>query len=112
METLPGRANYDLARLKIYGHLVSCRYRARRGWTFQNREADVQRVAVEDAREALRDHARDAASLDRKRGVFAGRAAAEVAPGHYDVAAPDPGGEGGVDVLHAVRRQFRGDRGV
>ena len=106
MKRLPRGMVRDFARFKIDRHLVAGGYGVRGGGALQYGEADVERVSVEDACEGLRDDARDSTRLDSDGGVFARRSAAEVAPGDKNVAALDTVGESGVDILHAVRRQF------
>ena len=65
-------------------------------------QAHVDRVAVEDAREALGDHAGDAGGLDGHGGVLAAGAAAEVLVGDHDVAGLHAAHERGVKILEAV----------
>ena len=81
----PGRFIGDGAGRKINRYLVAvCNLRRRFG-AFQNREADVDGVAVENAREARRNDAGDAARADGNRRMFAGGAAAEVRTADDDV---------------------------
>src|ERR1700730_14950384 len=54
-----------------------------------HRQADVDRVPVEDPGEAARDHRLDPGCLDRHRGVLARAAAAEVAATDDDIARLD-----------------------
>ena len=69
-------------------------------------QTDVDAVAVEDAGKALGNDHRDAGGLDAQRCVLTGGAAAEVGPGHDDVAGLDGGSEIRVDVLHCVGGQL------
>ena len=74
----PGRFIGDGAGGKINRYLVAvCNLRRRFG-AFQNREADVDGVAVEDTGKALGNHAVNAGGLDGNGGMLAGRTAAEV----------------------------------
>lgn len=81
----PGRFIGDGAGRKINRYLVAvCNLRRRFG-ALQNREADVDGVAVENAREARRNDAGDAARADGNRRMFAGGTAAEVRAADDDV---------------------------
>ena len=68
----------------------------------QERQADVDAIAVKDAREARGDDDRDARCLDGNRRMLARGAAAEVAAADHDVAFLDIRCEALVDVDHAV----------
>ena len=78
----------------------------RRRLALQDRQADVDGVAVEDPGKGGGDDAGDAARLDGERRVLPGRAAAEVLVGHHDVARLHLVDEVRVDVLHAVGGQL------
>ena len=109
---IPGRFIGDGAGRKINRYLVAvCNLRRRFG-AFQNREADVDGVAVENAREARRNDAGDAARADGNRRMFAGGTAAEVRAADDDVPRLHLLRKGCVNVLHAVLRKLIGRGGV
>src|SRR5579862_4503631 len=58
-------------------------YRFRR---FEDRQPNIERVTIEDSREALGNHCRRARRLDCNRGYLAARAATEVRIGYDNVA--------------------------
>src|SRR5690606_13854442 len=74
----------------------------------EQRQADVDGVAEEDARERPSKHDRDARGGDGEGRLLAAGAAAEVLAGHQHVALPQAGDELRVVVLQQVDSQLRG----
>ena len=103
---------HDGAGVGVDAHHVALRDRVAGLGAFHDGEADVDGVAVEDAREALRDDHADARRLDSHRGVLARAAAAEVLVRHDDVAGARAADEAGVEVLQAVPGELCRVRGV
>ena len=106
LEGLSGRLVGDESGIEVHLYLVAlgdglCGLRC-----LDDREADVQRVPIEDAREALGDDTADAAGLKHLRCVLTGGAAAEVLATDDDVACIKLLQEVLVDVLHRVARQL------
>ena len=89
--TCTGRQVADLAGAQVDLELVLLADAAR--VALQHGQADVDGVAEEDAREALRQHGADAGELDDARRVLAARAQAEVAAADDEVAGLHLGGE-------------------
>jgi hypothetical protein len=103
-----GRARRQIAHLprrKVELQPVACRDLVGLAEE-ERRQAQVERVAIEDAREALRQHRADAEDLQRLRGLFAARSHSEVLAADHDVARLDLGGELGIDRLEAVLRHL------
>ena len=93
----------DNAFIHIDRKLVALVYRVHRLFTFDNRQTDINRVAVEDTRKAFCDNKRDTALLNRNRCVLALRAAAEIITCDHYIAFLNTVYEGFVQILHAVR---------
>src|SRR5438105_1471662 len=70
----------------------------------QDREAEVDRVAEEDARERVGHHHAHARAADRHRRDLARRAASEIGAGHQDVAGADLLGPAILVAGHAFHR--------
>ena len=102
----------DGAGVGVNAHHVAVGDRVRGLGALQDGESHVDRVAVEDAREALGNDARDARGLDGHRRVLARRTAAKVLVGHDDVARLHARDEGLVEVLEAVLGKLGGVRRV
>ena len=85
-EALAGGSILDHAGIQMDGHLVAVADGLGRRRTLDDRQADINRVAVEDAGEAVRDDELNTAGLDGDGRVLAGGAAAEVAPRDDDAA--------------------------
>jgi hypothetical protein len=80
--------------------------------TFENRQTDVYRIAVEYAREGFCDDTADTAALDDKRCVLTRGATAEIEPCDDNVALFYFSDELTIDILHAVLRQLVNVGGV
>ena len=87
-------------------YLVACINAVRRCLALEDRQTDVDGVAVEDTRERGRDNAGNAVLTENKRCVLTGGAAAEVAGRDNDVARVHILDEIRVDVLHCVGGQL------
>src|SRR5437773_7295142 len=72
----------------------------------ESRQPEVDRIPVEEAGERLGDQRRDAEVLQRLRRLLARRSGAEIATADDDVAFVHTGGKGGIDIFHAVARDF------
>jgi 3-isopropylmalate/(R)-2-methylmalate dehydratase small subunit len=92
----------------IHGDRVACCDAIDGVRRLHDRQAGVDGVAVEDAREALRDHHRDARGLERDGRMLAARSAAEVLLGHQDVTRANALDEAGVEILQRVSGQLGG----
>ena len=112
LKFLARRLVADDAEGKIAGDRVAFLDRFDGFGAFEDREPDVDGIAVEDAREGVGDDEGDAARLDGDGRVLARRAAAEVVFGDDDVALLHLVHEVLVDVLHAVEGELFGGRGV
>ena len=108
LEGLAGSLIGDDAGIKIHTDRIACADGVHGLGAFHDGQADVDAVAVEDAREALGDDDRDSGGLDGQRCVLTGGAAAEVPAAHHDVAVLDVVDEVLVNVLHAVAGQLSG----
>ena len=75
---------------------------------FEEHEAHVEGVAVEDAGEAVADHGADACADDGEGRVFTGGTAAEVAARHDDVAFVDALDPAGFEAFHAGFAELAG----
>ena len=102
----------DNARIEVDGNGVAVLDFLCRLVALEDRETDVDRVAVEDAREGGGDDAGNAARLDRDGRVLTRGAAAEVFLGDHDVALLHLVDELRVDILHAVCRKLLMGGGV
>ena len=80
--------------------------------TFQNGQADVDGIPIEDSGEALGDDAAGTAGLDDQRGVLPGRAAAEVPARHHHISGLYLTDILRVDILHAVLGKLLGIGGI
>ena len=98
----------DLATGKLHLQDVPCFGLIGGLGALEEGEADVDRVAEEDAGEALGDDAGDARSLDGDGGMLPRRAAAKVGVGDDDVALFDLLGKFAIYPLHAVLCQLPG----
>ena len=96
----------DHAGVEVYFYLVACINAVRRCLALEDRQTDVDGVAVEDTRERGRDNAGNAVLTENKRCVLTGGAAAEVAGRDNDVARVHILDEIRVDVLHCVGGQL------
>ena len=97
---------------KVAGdHVARLDVRHRLG-TFQNGQPDIDRIAVEDARERIGDDQRNAARFDGDGRVLARGAAAEIVFRHHNVALFYVFNEFFIDIFHAVRGEFRLGSGV
>ena len=76
----------DHAGVEVYLYLVACVDAVRRCLALEDRQTDVDGIAVEDTRERGRDNAGNAVLAENERCVLTGGAAAEVAGRNNDVA--------------------------
>ena len=90
------------ARVRVDDEFVAIVDAVDRFRRLHDRQTRIDRVAIEDAREALRDDHGHARRLDGDRSVLARRAAAEVLLGNEDVARLHLADEPCVEILHAV----------
>ena len=102
----------DDACIKVHFHLIAFLDGIGRFRTFQNREADVDGVAIEDPGKGTGDDAADAGGFQGQRGMLSGGAAAEVAAGYHNVTRLKTVYKGRVDVYHGVAGQFLRIEGV
>src|SRR5439155_23898532 len=72
----------------------------------ESRQPEIDRIPVEEAGERLGDQRRDAEVLQRLRRLLARGARAEVAAADDDVALAHAGSKGGINIFHAVARDF------
>ena len=102
LEGLAGGFISDHAGVKVDGNHIALVDGLAGGGAFQNGQADVDGVAVEDTGKALGNHAVNAGGLDGNGGMLAGRTAAEVFIRNNDIAGLYVFDEILVNILHAV----------
>ena len=106
LECLSGRLVGDEPGIEVYLYPVALGDGLGGLWCLDDREADIQRVPIEDTREAFGDDTANAAGLKYLRRVLTGGATAEVLASDHDVAGTKLLQEVLVDVLHRVGRQL------
>ena len=106
-----GYISYDTC-VKIHFHFISGLNALACFWAFNDRESNVDGIAVKDAGEGFCYDAADAGCFDRNRGMLSGGAASEVFLGYDDITLFHFFDKACVDVFHAVGSEFRGVGGV
>ena len=105
-ERFARRSIVDNPCVQIRLYFVAVRNRACRLFAFQNCQADIDRVAIENASKALCDYERNAALFNGERRVLTRRTAAEVVARNHDIACLYFVFEVDVDIFHAMGREL------
>ena len=96
----------DRASAQVYGQLISPLGLLRCRRAFQDGKANVDSVAVKDARKALGHNTGDASPSKCQRRVLSRRATAKVVASDDNVSGLDRTRKLGVYVFHTMDRQF------